>query len=327
MRDILHHPGFVLEHLSAFDRLPVHPPDPRPDRPWRPPGDAARADDRGLGTLSRVRHPVPAGPWRLLAQPRRRRLLRPPDASARPGSSVPVRRTRVPAPDLRRTAARRRPDPGAPDRPAARGAPDHRPGAGRQSRRAPRRRDGRADQPHDAAEARAHRRRRARSRGERAGRGRLGLAQGPALRHHPGRPGAPARGRPAARPQRRHAGGVAGGRIPACPPWSATAPAPMPREPPGAPRTPSRWRTDGICCATAATPCARSSISTTAICAPRRGPPPNPGCRMSPPSRNRASRPKPSGRCGPPSGGRGRRRTAAMPASPRSRACAGRVCR
>jgi len=37
-----------------------------------------------------------------------------------------------------------------------------------------RRRDGRADQPHDAAEARAHRRRRARSRGERAGRGRLG---------------------------------------------------------------------------------------------------------------------------------------------------------
>ena len=50
-------------------------------------------------------------------------------------------------------------------------------------------------------------------------------------------------------------------------------------------------------------------------------------CRKSPPSRNRASRPKPSGRCGPPSGGRGRRRNAAMPASPRSRACAGRVCR
>ena len=54
--------------------------------------------------------------------------------------------------------------------------------------------------------------------------------------------------------------------------------------------------------------------STTAICAPQRGPPPNPWCRMSPPSRNRAFRPKPSGRCGPPSGGR--RRTAAMPASP-----------
>ena len=172
-RSILRY-GIVLEHLPAFDRLPVHPPDPRPDRPWRPPGDAAHADDRGLGTLSRVRHPVPAGPWRLLAQPRRRRLFRPPDASARPGSSVPVHRTRVPAPDLRRTAARRRPDPGAPNRSAARGAPDHRPDTGRQSRRAPRRRDGRADQPHDAAEARAHRRRRARSRGERAGRGRLG---------------------------------------------------------------------------------------------------------------------------------------------------------
>jgi hypothetical protein len=34
------------------------------------------------------------------------------------------------------------------------------------------------DQPHDAAHACAYRRRRARSRGERAGRGRLGLAQG-----------------------------------------------------------------------------------------------------------------------------------------------------
>src|SRR4051812_14143343 len=89
----------------------------------------------------------------------------------------------------------------------------------------------------------------------------------------------------------------------------------MPREPPGAPRTPSRWRTDGIYCATAATPCARSSTSTTAICAPRRGLPPNHRCRMSPLSRNRASHPKPSGRCRPPSGGRGRRRNVAMPAT------------
>src|SRR3954454_13212578 len=113
-RSILRY-GIVLEHLPAFNRLPVHPPHPRPDRPWRPPGDAAHADDRGLGALSRVWNPVPAGPWHLLAQSRRRRLFRPPDASARPGSSVPVHRTRVPAPDLRRTAARRRPGPGAPD--------------------------------------------------------------------------------------------------------------------------------------------------------------------------------------------------------------------
>ena len=238
--------GLVLEHLPAFDRLPVHPPDPRPDRPWRPPGDAAHADVRGLGTLSRVRHPVPAGPWRLLAQPRRRRLFRPPDASARPGSSVPVHRTGVPAPDLRRTAARRRPDPGAPDRSAARGAPDHRPGAGRQSRRAPRRRDGRADQPHDAAEARAHRRRRARSRGERAGRGRLGAgarASATAPSWSTWSAGAWSTCCPTAAPTRWRRGWRT---IPACPPWSATAPAPMPREPPGAPRTLSRWRTDGV---------------------------------------------------------------------------------
>src|SRR3954453_7524316 len=72
-RSILRY-GIVLEHLSALDRLPVHSPNPRPDRPWRPPGDAAHADDRGLGALSRVRNPGPAGPWHLLAQPRRRRV-------------------------------------------------------------------------------------------------------------------------------------------------------------------------------------------------------------------------------------------------------------
>src|SRR3954452_842984 len=89
-----------------------------------------RTHDRGLGILYHVRHAGPTGPWHLLAQPRRRGLFRPPDASARPGPPVPVRRAGVPAPDLHRIAARRRPGPGPPDRPAARGAPDHRPGIG-----------------------------------------------------------------------------------------------------------------------------------------------------------------------------------------------------
>ena len=74
--------GLVLEHLPAFDRLPIHPPDPRPDRPWRPPGDAAHADDGSLGDVAcfgrptlllvrvrRFRCTAPACPRRTFAEP------------------------------------------------------------------------------------------------------------------------------------------------------------------------------------------------------------------------------------------------------------------
>jgi hypothetical protein len=153
------------------------------------PGDAAHAD--GLGTLSRVRHPVPAG--RLLAQPRRRRLL--PDASARPGSSVPVHRTRVPAfaeplPGVAQTRARQTDRLRAVHRTMALGG---NPGARHAaamgvpiSRTTLLTRVRTSDAvPGPAVSV-------------------LGVddwarCQGPALRHHPGRLGAPTRGRPAAR--------------------------------------------------------------------------------------------------------------------------------
>ena len=211
MEESIHRHGIVLEHLSAIDWLSSKPSDPGADRPRLSPDHLARTSDDVIGVVSGLRNVITPRPWLLLAQPEGCGVLRPPNRPAGASPALPLCCPRLPAAHVHRTVARHRWCASTPDGPVARRAPEHRPGARRQSRLPSCRDHGRADQPHHAAAPRPHRHRHTGFPGDGARGGRLGMAQGPPLRHDPVRPRTPARHRPAAGPRRRHAGGVAGG--------------------------------------------------------------------------------------------------------------------
>ena len=139
----------------------------------------------------------------LRAAPRRPALAGSSGDHPDPGAAVPLRRARLPEADLRRAAARRRPPLRSPLR-----APRRRPAPGRPrpGRRGGNQALGAARHAHQRRHAPAARHVRDTPRAAGAARargGRVGVAQGPPLRHDPGRPRAQQGRGPAARPRRR----------------------------------------------------------------------------------------------------------------------------
>src|SRR3954462_13266062 len=167
---------------------------PRHRRRPIPPADLA------LPGLSR---PLLARAQPLRAAPRRPALAGSSRGRPAPGAALLLRRARLPEADLRRAAARHR----SPLRPAQR-APRRRPAPGRPrpGRRGGNQALGAAPHSHQRRHAPAARQVRDTPPGAGAARargGRVGVAQGPPLRHHPGRPRAQRRRRSPARPRRR----------------------------------------------------------------------------------------------------------------------------
>jgi len=155
MECVVYHHGSVLDYFIAIARLPSEPRNPGADRSRLPPDHLARSAEDIVGIVSSLRSAIASCSRYLLAQSGGRGVLRPSHRSARSGPPLPLCGSGVPAAHVHRTAAGGCPGPGAPDRPVARRAPEHRAGTRGQSRRPPRRGHGRADQPHDAAAPRA----------------------------------------------------------------------------------------------------------------------------------------------------------------------------